>query len=313
MAFSTLFESDLAFREFEREIQAKLSDGDADAAAASALTQIKRLQFECAEFVDICGNVDFKKIRLDGWSGFIDEVGNLNSPSEPITALQIDISWPGHYDLVPDANGLLEPTLETSYYVDGAFPFNKTSREDYTQISGTYPWAGMFEHLSQCLTTFGLSKLYGNVQQLQQLVQSRQASPAESDAARLGEAYVAVLLHQIVRHNVWKHGLPQPMAVFVGSNESAPYFHAAVVTLPEFITAGAPNWDKSVRDEDENPSGSPNPAEAEIDFAKGLGEILGAMSDLGQLVTKAARNPDTFRALGFIGVVGLAMMAHKRK
>ena len=56
----------------------------------------------------------------------------------------------------------------------------------------------------------------------------------------LGASYIAVLVHLAVRETALRHGLPRPLAVLVGSNESYPFFDAPVIAASDAAVPAPP-------------------------------------------------------------------------
>lgn len=234
MFASTLFADDGDRRDFERRVESLLREGHADDAARiveAALGELARTEHWIAP---MCLGCTVEDIELVGWDRLAERIARIGEANGPITALGIDLRWPGRID--PDAEPLLEPALETNYYSDASFGFSSSSRD--ALLAGYRPsgceWAGGFEDIDSVIELRGLGQIYGAVAPLLERLRGQPGDdPTESDAMRLGALFVAVRVHQAVLRAVATRGLPQPLTVLVGSNESYPYLDAPVVSFAE--------------------------------------------------------------------------------
>ena len=236
MFASILFADENDVRDFDLQIQNLLRLGRADEAAAILETALGELDRTGHRIAELCLACPVEAIGITGWDALAARIAGLDRPGAPITALGIDISWPGHVGLEPDAGGCLAPHLETNYYSDSAFPFTAAGRDALLAGYGPYgaEWQGGMAEIDNLIGTSGLEHLYGAVFPLVENVAANpDPEPLDADAMRLGAAFVAVRLHQAIARTIRLHGLPGPLAVIVGSNESYPFYDAPVATAAE--------------------------------------------------------------------------------
>lgn len=236
MFASTLFADDSDVRDFDTQIQDLLRNGRADEAAEILETTLRALGETSHPVAAMCLACPVAAIELVGWHALAGRIAELDQPDAPVTALGIDLSWPGHIGLQPDENGCLEPCLETNYYTESAYPFASSDRAGLLQGYGPYgsEWQGGMADIDTSLTVRGLGELYGAVHSLVEDGRvNPELDPLDADAMRLGGAFVAVRMHQAVARAVRLNGLPRPMAVIVGSNESYPFYDAPVFSTAE--------------------------------------------------------------------------------
>lgn len=246
MFASTLFADEADVRDFERQIEALMRAGQADEAAVIVAAALGELAREGQPLAALCLAVQLDDTTLAGWDGLAERLAELDAAGAAITAIGIDLSWPGHVGLEPDAAGILEPYLETSYYSDTAFAFSTSTRaailDGYGNGSGA--WVGGFEDIDNLIELRGLGEVYGAVVPLvEQLRHTSDGDPLEADAMRIGAVFVAVQVHRAVRQAIATHGLPRALAVIVGSNESYPFLDAPVMSAEEsaeFVRSPAP-------------------------------------------------------------------------
>lgn len=239
MFASTLFADDNDVRDFDLQIQNLLRLDRADEAAAILETALGELDRTGHRLAESCLACPVAGIEITGWDALAARIAGLDRFGAPITALGIDISWPGHVGLEPDTDGCLAPHLETNYYSDSAFPFTTAGRDALLAGYGPYgaEWQGGMAEIDTLLGTSGLEHLYGAIFPLVESVAADpDPEPLDADAMRLGAAFVAVRLHQAVARAIRLHGLPRPLAVIVGSNESYPFYDAPVVDIGESRT-----------------------------------------------------------------------------
>ena len=236
MFASILFADENDVRDFDLQIQNLLRIGRADEAAAILETALGEFGASRHPIAELCAACPVDAVEIVGWDALAARIAELDMPDAPITGLGIDISWPGNSGLEPDASASLEPNLETNYYHDGAFPFATAGRAALVEGYGPYgaEWQGGMADIDSLLGVQGLGALYGVIYPLVESVAATPApDPLDADAMRLGAAFVAVRLHQAVARAVRRHGLPRPLAVIVGSNESYPFYDAPVFSAAE--------------------------------------------------------------------------------
>lgn len=244
MFASTLFADESDVRDFDLQIQNLLRIGQADEAAEIIETALRTFGEDSHPVVPLCLACPVEAIEIVGWDALAARIAELDTPDAPILALGVDLSWPGHIGLEPDQDGCLEPNLETNFYTESAFPFGGASREALLRGYGSYgaEWQGGMAEIDTLLSVRGLGQVYGMVYPLVGTVlATAEPDPLDADAMRLGAAFVAVRVHQAVASAVRLHGLPRPLAVIVGSNESYPFYDAPVFsTLEAADLAAAP-------------------------------------------------------------------------
>ncbi len=199
MFASTLFADENDVRDFDLQIQNLLRCGRADEAAAIVEAALGELEEASHPVVALCLSCPVKVIEIVGWDTLADRISGLREGAEAITALGIDISWPGHSGTEPGADGTLEPILETNFYSDRAFPFSLGNRAALLQGYGPYgaAWQGRMAEIDTLLAVRGLGEVYGAVFPLVEHVSATLEPDAlEADAMRLSAAFVAVRLHR---------------------------------------------------------------------------------------------------------------------
>ena len=246
MFASTLFADEADVRDFERQIEALMRAGQGDDAAVIVAAALGELGREGQPLAALCLALQLEDITLAGWDRLAERFAELDEAGPAISAIGIDLSWPGHVGLEPDTTGQLEPYLETSYYSDAAYAFSTSTRhallEGYGEGSGK--WTGAFEDIDNLIESRGFGQVYGAVAPLVERLRAAPGDdPLEADAMRIGAVFVAVRVHQAVRRAIATQGLPRALAVIVGSNESYPFLNAPVVSSDEsadFVRSIAP-------------------------------------------------------------------------
>ncbi len=220
-------------RGFRHRLEAMLRAGEADAALALVRQGLAAIADQDLPLVDIALRADADELVLTGWDQVAATITHAEAGGTAVTALGIDLSWPGHVGREPDASGAMAPYLETNYFNDvGDIAFSTASREailaGYTDY-GSH-WQGCFAEIDNAVEVEGLSALYGAVVAASG---ARDGDDAAGDAYVLAACTAAILLHIAVKRHIAAHGLPKPMAVLVGSNEDFPFFDAPVVSVDE--------------------------------------------------------------------------------
>jgi hypothetical protein len=236
MFASTLFADENDVRDFDLQIQKLLRDGRADEAAAIIEAALGELGDAGHPVVALCRSCPVEGIAIAGWEALAPRIAGLEAAGAPVTALGIDVSWPGHSGTEPDGEGYLEPILETNFYTDGAFAFSPKNRAALLEGYGPHgaEWQGRMAEIDTLLSLRGLGEVYGAVFPLvEHVCATPEPEALEADAMRLGAAFVAVRVHQAVSRAIVRDGLPRAMAVIVGSNESYPFYDAPVVSADE--------------------------------------------------------------------------------
>ena len=129
MFASSLFADEADVRDFERQIEALMRGGQADEAAAIVAAALGELAREGQPLAALCLASRIDDIELEGWDRLAERIARLDEAGPAITAIGIDLGWPGHVGLERDAAGRLGPLLETSYYSDAGFPFSSSNRQ----------------------------------------------------------------------------------------------------------------------------------------------------------------------------------------
>lgn len=236
MFASTLFADENDVRDFDMQIQNLLRNGRADEAAAILETALGELGANRHPVAELCGTCPVSEVKIVGWDALAARIAELDTPDAPITGLGIGIEAHGHCEREPDPGASFEPRLETSFYHDGAFPLAISDRAALVEGYGPHGagWQGGLADIDTLLGVQGLGALYGLVRPLVETTDSTtEPDPLDADAMRLGAAFIAVRLHQAVARAVRLHGLPRPLAVIVGSNETYPFYDAPVFSTAE--------------------------------------------------------------------------------
>jgi len=227
------FADDTERRAFAERLEAMLREGEAEAALALVRQGLEAIADHGLPIVDIALTTDPDTLVLTGWDDVGKAIAREDSRGKAITAIGIDVSWPGHIGLQPDANGHMAPHIETNLYADlGDVAFSTATRaeilEGYSGSGST--WQGCFVDIDDLIGIEGLSALYGLVADA---AGDRDSDDAAGDAYVLAACTSAVLLHIAVKRAIVAGALPRPMAVLVGSNEDFPFFDAPVVSVDE--------------------------------------------------------------------------------
>jgi hypothetical protein len=287
MSGTSIFGSVAARDEFLKELQGLMRSGAAETALERARAKLGEVECANQRLVALAMESDFRGIALKGWHelGARFEELDAGNPEEPITALGIDFSWPGHTGIEPGADGKLAPHIETNYYSDlPALAFSASARDALLSGYSAYgsEWQGAFKDIDGLIEVEGLEALYGAVQQADGY---RGKDDADGDAHALAAAISAILLHLAVKHTVEQRGLPRPLAVIVGSNEDYPFFDAPVVTYDE----AAEGDDLPVPQFGHDNSGTSLEANPAIDTAPAGEERLGGKPEKPEKPEKKAR------------------------
>jgi hypothetical protein len=238
MFASALFENEQETDQILHLIEELLRDGEADLAAERLEVGLEALEELGHPIAGYCRAVPVDHIELLGWDLLAERLAALDQSGVPITAIGIDLSC--HGENLADANGHFEPYLETNFYSDHSFPFSAATRyeliDSYTTSS--CPWQGAFVDIDGTITTRGLDELNAVVNELEHACRTGHTDNGmDHDAMLIASAFLAVRLHQAVKAKIAADGLPRPLTVLVGSNESFPFFDAPVVTREEYAKA----------------------------------------------------------------------------
>ncbi len=240
---SALFENEQQVREILFTMEALLREGDADEAALRLELAIEALEELGHPIAGLCHETPLNRVDVKGWEALHQRVQELNQNGAPITAVGIDISV--HGDAVVRADGAIEPFLETNFYSDAAFDFTNGTRVDLIEgYSGSASaWQGCFVEIDSIVSIAGLGRLNAELRRLEAECRTGEHTDAlDHDALWVGSAFLAVRVHQAMRECIIEWGLPFPMTVLVGSNESYPFFDAPVITRDEFSPDEMIDW-----------------------------------------------------------------------
>lgn len=233
---TTIILDGLNEEDFRRSIENRLREGRAGAA-------IERLRSLLAPYAGPGGilperflTVEAAGLVLSGWDALGDAVRRHDRPERPVTALSIAFGWPGEEVPEPDAEGCLQPHVETSYFSDDAYPFSQSGREDLLEGYSFYgcTWSGDSEATDTALSLEGIDDLHGALARLEtRLLASDEPDEEGVRAGSLGACLLSALLVQAVAERIFRDGLPRPLCVLAGSSDVYPYFDAPVAGMPE--------------------------------------------------------------------------------
>lgn len=245
--------------EFRRNIESDLRHGREAAAA-------ERLRALLAPYAAPGGilperflTIASEDLSLRGWEYLEDCIVRHDRPGRPVTALSIAFGWPGEDLPEVDAQGCLDPHIETGYFNDAAYPFSQSGRDDLLDGYSLHgcTWAADCEASDNALSLDGVADLSGALAQLEaRLLASDEPDEEEIRAGSLGACLLSVLLFQAVAQKIASDGLPRPLCITAGSNGVYPYFDAPVVGMPEHVRRAAAAAEE---EEDELDAGVPGP------------------------------------------------------
>jgi len=212
-----------------------LRTGEADGALSRVRQALEPFAEAGSELATLALTVNPEAVELRDWEDLGSRIELVEAERQPITAIGIDLSWPGHQSLTPDTDGKLEPVLETNYYADfDEVRFSSATRTEilagYSDSRAGSVWQGNFEEVEIWVLAQGLGSLYGAIQPA---ARKGDSDDAEGDLFVLASCAAAIIMHLAVRHAIRTRGLPRPMAVLVGSNEDFPFFDAPVMSVDE--------------------------------------------------------------------------------
>ncbi len=221
--------------DFRRSVQNRLREGR----VAPAIARLRAL---LAPYTGPDGllperflKVDPQELVFAGWDSLVTAISRHDRPGRPVTAISIAFGWAGEEVPSPDAEGRLQPYLETSYYNDDAFPFSQSSRDDLLEgySSEGCTWGGDCQAADTALALHGIDDLCGALARLEaELLASDEPDQAGLLAGSIGACLLSALLVEAVKGQVARHGLPRPLCVTAGSNGVYPYFDAPVAGMP---------------------------------------------------------------------------------
>lgn len=317
-------------RTFRDELEQVLRRGEPDAALAQVRRALEPFAAAGSHLASLALALDPRNVELVGWDWFLSP--RFSGSETTITAIGIDFSWPGHFSpKTTDANGNLEPVLETNYYEDmDIVQFSTATREQILAgySGGHSEWQGHFSDIEVNLEVEGMERLYGAIWSARR--------PGDSDDAA-GDIYVlatcasAIVLHLAVRDTIRTRGIGRPLAVLVGSNEDFPFFDAPVMSVDEtrpYVRPASParpqapsqraGWQRSepprgeTRRERVRPERCEQPRQNAGSF--GDSEDLAAIARVAESQLRHVRKPqDILPALGTVGLFALTQYLGKRK
>jgi len=238
MFASNIFGNEEELHAFLGDVEALLRRGQPDVAGGLIDSQLGDLAEEGSDLAKLCLKVPVGAVRITGWEQLAHRLDKLDRPNKPISAISIDISAPFEMPLLEEKHGnFYEPELDTVYYSDSLYKFTTSSREtilDSYTAKGA-PWHGHFETVDSLIGVRGLGGIYGEVLLAQKRCKADDHDDAmEQDTTAIASAFVAVRLHQAIKATAEGRGLPRPMTVLVGNNESFPGYDAPVITRFEY-------------------------------------------------------------------------------
>jgi len=170
-----------------------------------------------SELSGICQSLSMEEILVTGW----DQLNILLSrptldSGKACTALQIDMS--NHAN---SSDG--GPSIEVSFYSDGAFRFSGATREQILASNEEYcpPWTGNFDEIENPLEMTGLGRLNSILER--QLSRERPGTPEGKAAFTLAELFRTLRFQQAIKREFDTRGLVRAVPVLVGSNETGPF------------------------------------------------------------------------------------------
>ena len=170
-------------------------------------------------FADVCRSIGPNDVRIAGWDRVHASIIQLAQRGKACTAYGIDLSPHSETD---------EPLLECSYYDDSSFVFSIASDAEilsaYGVTPGKAPWLGSFLDCDCQLTITGLAELYQLRLRTSRTV-GGYVSPAmlHYEGYILAEWFLHLRVHQAIRRDLAKHGMPQAMPVIVAENDFQPH------------------------------------------------------------------------------------------
>ena len=236
MFASNLFRDEAELRQFCDDVQQDLRDGSVTAAAERVAFALGVLEEYGHPIVSLCRAYPADRIHVHGWEDIAGRLNALDRPNQPVTAISIDLS--SHGEFSEDNDDAIAPYLETSFFSDGAFPFSTSDRAalcaGYNGSSSE--WQGNFEDIDGTIAISGIGQLSFAIDELERQHRIHNSGDAVgSDAAVVALAYRAVAVHQAINAMVDNYGLPRPLTIIVGSNESYPFFNAPIILFTECL------------------------------------------------------------------------------
>src|SRR5690606_11412500 len=118
MGGTSIFGSIAARDAFLKELEGLMRSGEPEIAIKRARSRLAAVPDANPRLVTLAMETDFHDIVLKGWHELGARLEEVDKAGEPVTAIGIDFSWPGHTGSKPNPLGKLAPNIETNYYAD---------------------------------------------------------------------------------------------------------------------------------------------------------------------------------------------------
>lgn len=235
MRVTTIVIDGLNEEDFRRSVQNRLREGRIAPAIARLRTLLAPYAGPDGPLPERFLTVTAAELIFSGWESLGDGIARHDRPGRPVTALGIAFGWAGEEVPQPDAEGRLQPHLETAYFNDDSFPFSQSSRDDLLEgySSEGCTWGGDNLAVDTALVLHGIDDLYGALAALEDhLLGSDEPDEALLVAGSIAACLLSALLVEAVKVQIANHGLPRPVCVTAGSNGVYPYFDAPIAGMP---------------------------------------------------------------------------------
>lgn len=304
---------------FRRELEDMLRRGEPDAALERVRLALAPLAASGDRLAGLAIALDPETIEMRDWDDLGRQIDMHTPEGRPITAISIDLEWPGHYDGKPDADGKLEPALLTNYYSDlDEVCFSRATRADFQAGYKDWrpAWYGEFEEVEIWVAVRGLAALYGAIQSA---ARQGDSDDAAGDVFVLASCATAIILHLAVRRAIIMRGLPKPIAVLVGSNEDFPFFDAPVVSVDE-AAPFVPVFEARQRAQKAEAERADSERKATHEAERNRFDPFEAMEHFGEaakigrdMLKQMHKEKDIFLGIGVVGLAVIAQAIRNRK
>ncbi len=249
MRVTTIVIDGLNEEDFRRSVQNRLREGRVAPAIARLRTLLAPYAGPDGPLPERFLTVTPAELIFSGWESLGDAIARHDRPGRLVTALGIAFGWAGEEVPQPDAEGRLQPYLETAYFNDDSFPFSQSSRdnllEGYSAEGCT--WGGDNLAVDTALVVHGIDDLYGALAALEaHLLASDEPDETGLVAGSIGACLLSALLVEAVKVQIANHGLPRPVCVTAGSNGVYPYFDAPIAGMPAGVLKANENAEDMV-------------------------------------------------------------------
>ncbi len=244
MRVTTIVIDGLNEEDFRRSVQNRLREGRVAPAIARLRTLLAPYAGPEGPLPERFLTVAPAELIFSGWASLGDGIARHDRPGRPVTALGIAFGWAGEDVPQPDAEGRLQPYLETAYFNDDSFPFSQSSRDDLLDgySSEGCTWGGDNLAVDTALVLHGIDDLYGALAALEDhLLASDEPDEAGLIAGSIGACLLSALLIEAVKVQIANHRLPRPVCVTAGSNGVYPYFDAPIAGMPAEVLKASEN------------------------------------------------------------------------